>query len=271
MLYTPFLIPCLPAFTAPQQTRFLFPSIPLGSPCWTQGEILRAIFLSQMMQEHLISGQHRHTEKTTAVDQRRHWWFVSVMQPRSLVLHVQKAAESRGPVKGNTAADAVVTGCKSIAFPRLFYQWNDILLVELTTYELRCCLCLLNPILLFYVFWWFFYKRKDKCLLWLFLKSTGWISASMSLFSFQPNMLRSPAQFWCLLHLNPVTVKSIPHPTWRTAGLMFAPAPVARIVCALPLLIMQQPVLGRPSWSSGENLTSAVSETLLAPTCFPYL
>jgi len=52
---------------------------------------------------------------------------------------------------------------------------------------------------------------------------------------------------------------------------MFAPAPVARIVCALLLLITQQSVLGGTSWSSGENLTSAVSEMLLKPPYFPCL
>lgn len=52
---------------------------------------------------------------------------------------------------------------------------------------------------------------------------------------------------------------------------MFAPAPMARIVCALLLRITQQPVLGRVSWSSGEILTSAVSEMLLNPAYFPCL
>lgn len=84
-------------------------------------------------------------------------------------------------------------------------------------------------------------------------------------------MLRNPAQFWCLLCLNPVTVKSVPFPTWRTAALMFALAPMARIVCALQLLIMQQHVLGKMFWSSGENPTCAVSEMLLKITCFPFL
>lgn len=51
---------------------------------------------------------------------------------------------------------------------------------------------------------------------------------------------------------------------------MFAPAPVARTACALPLLIMQQPVPGRASWSSGDNPTSAVSAVLLHPTYFPH-
>lgn len=51
---------------------------------------------------------------------------------------------------------------------------------------------------------------------------------------------------------------------------MFAPALVARIACALPLLIMQQPVPGKASWWSGDNLTSAVSALLLKPTyCRP--
>lgn len=84
-------------------------------------------------------------------------------------------------------------------------------------------------------------------------------------------MLRIPAQFWCLLHLNPVTMKSVPLLMWRTAVLMFAPAPMARIVCALLLQIMQQPVLGRVSWSSGEILASAVSEMLLKPAYFTCL
>lgn len=82
-------------------------------------------------------------------------------------------------------------------------------------------------------------------------------------------MLRIPAQFCCLLPLNLATMKSVPLPTWRTAALMFAPAPVARIACALPLLIMQQPVPGRASWCSGDNPTSAVSAVLLKPTYFP--
>lgn len=84
-------------------------------------------------------------------------------------------------------------------------------------------------------------------------------------------MLRTPAQFWCLLHLNPVTMKSVPLPMWRTAALMFAPAPMARIVCALLLLITQQPVLGRVPWFSGDDLTSAVSEMLLKSAYFPCL
>lgn len=82
-------------------------------------------------------------------------------------------------------------------------------------------------------------------------------------------MLRIPAQFCCLLPLNLATMKSVPLPTWRTAALIFAPAPVARIACALPLLIMQQPVPGRASWCSGDNPTSAVSAVLLKPTYFP--
>lgn len=81
-------------------------------------------------------------------------------------------------------------------------------------------------------------------------------------------MLRIPAQFWCLLPLKLVTMKSVPLPTWRTAVLMFAPAPVARTACALPLPIMQQPVPGRASWSRGDSPTSAVSAMLLHPLIF---
>lgn len=145
-------------------------------------------------------------------------------------------------------------------------------------------LCLLDPILFFcgfllllLVVWSFF------IVIFIFNENTYCVSSSFSWkpsidsvqacnFSpFQPNMLRTPAQLWCLLHLNPVTMKSVPLPMWRTAALMFVPAPMARIVCALLLLITQQPVLGRMSWSSGGNLTSAVSEMLLNPTYFPGL
>lgn len=93
-----FLIPCLPDLTASQQSAFLF-SVLLGCPAGTLEAILRAIFLCQVLQQAPISGKSKHTANFVAIDQIRHCWFVSGVQPRRFNFTNIKSSRKQGPCK----------------------------------------------------------------------------------------------------------------------------------------------------------------------------